>query len=200
MRRVAAVSLLLITTLLAMSAPALAGGGGNGVATACDGFAEGGHVALNDNCFDGTAHFVEPASTFIVANMGRVPHSYTAVDGTFDSGTVQPGDRTQLSVSEPGIYRVLCTLHAAEDGSGMTGVLVVGEPFTAQAASEGAGMASSGTAPAGTASAGSAGAGWVPLAIVGVLIAVSALMAGALALGAHRRRTTTSATTTTPVT
>lgn len=129
MRRLLVLLLAGIAILL-LSAPAWAGGGGHGIGLApCDGFSEGPHVAMRDNCFDGAAHLVQPGAGFTVRNVGGLAHTYTALDGTFDTGPLAVGARTQLAVSEPGIYKVVCTLHASDDGSGMTGVLVVGDPF-----------------------------------------------------------------------
>lgn len=134
MRRVVVLLLAGVVTLL-LSAPAWAGGGGHGIIGApCDGFGEGQHVALRDKCFDDAAHFVQPDEGFTVRNAGGLPHTYTALDGTFDTGVLGAGARTHLAVAEPGVYKVVCTLHAGDDGAGMSGVLVVGDPFRAEPA------------------------------------------------------------------
>jgi hypothetical protein len=89
-----------------------------------------------DSCFAGTAHFAPSDTTITVSNDGSLPHTFTAVDGSFDSGTVQPGEIFDFSVSESGIYEVFCSLHGTASGEGMAGVLIVGEaeplPMAAQ--------------------------------------------------------------------
>ncbi|HSM45087.1 MAG TPA: hypothetical protein VK969_08750, partial [Acidimicrobiia bacterium] len=49
-------------------------------------------------------------------------------DGSFDTRTVASGGAADLSIDEPGVYRVFCALHGTAEGEGMAGVLVVGEP------------------------------------------------------------------------
>jgi len=105
---------------------ALAGGGGIHPST-CHGFAEGTAISMRDSCFVGTAHFAPSGATITVTNDGGLPHTLTAVDGSFDTGQMAPGSSAQLTVEEPGIYRIFCSLHGTAQGVGMAGVLVVGE-------------------------------------------------------------------------
>jgi plastocyanin len=112
---------------LAVLWPATAGAGGNGHGgSSCPGYAEGPTIEMFDNCFKGTTHFVEADSTLTVKNSGQLPHSLTAVDGLFDTGTLQPGRSATVKVGRAGVVRLYCTLHGSRDGGGMTGVLVVG--------------------------------------------------------------------------
>ena len=107
--------------------PTTAGaGGGGGGGSFCPGFAEGSTIETRDNCFAGTTNFVEPGSTITVKNAGQLPHSLTAVDGSIDTGTLEPGRQTTVKVGDAGVVRVYCTLHGSRDGGGMTGALVVG--------------------------------------------------------------------------
>lgn len=106
---------------------AVARAGGGGLASGCPGFGEGTTISMLDSCFSGTAHFAPSGSTIEVSNDGQMPHTFTAVDGSFDSGEMQPGETFELTVDEPGMYRVFCSLHGTADGQGMAGVLVVGE-------------------------------------------------------------------------
>jgi FtsP/CotA-like multicopper oxidase with cupredoxin domain len=80
-----------------------------------------------DSCFNGTAHFAPVDTTITISNDGELPHTFTAVDGSFDSGQVSPGETFEITVDEPGIIQVFCTLHGTAQGQGMAGVLVVGE-------------------------------------------------------------------------
>lgn len=115
-----------IVVLLAVPLPVAAGGGGN--MSACAGFATGRVVSMLDSCFQGTAHFAPAGETITIVNDGALPHSFTAVDGSFDTGQLQPGESYEVTVAEPGVVEVFCTLHGTADGAGMAGVLVVGEP------------------------------------------------------------------------
>lgn len=129
---------LLVATAILMAIPGVASAGGGGVeGSGClgSGFSEGTKVVMRDSCFAGTAHFAPNGASVTVSNEGQFPHTLTAVDGSFDTGTVGPGSSAQLAVDEPGIYRVYCTLHGTAQGDGMAGVLVVGDPAPTSAAS-----------------------------------------------------------------
>lgn len=118
--------LMIVAVLLVVPGTAHAGGGGGG--SLCSGFAEGTGISMLDSCFDGTAHFAPAGLTLTVSNDGQLPHTFTAVDGSFDSGTLQPGQTFELTVDEARLVRVFCTLHGTAQGDGMAGVVVVGEP------------------------------------------------------------------------
>lgn len=108
--------------------PGVARAGGGGVDTSgCAGFSEGTTVSMQDSCFAGTAHFAPGGAAIIISNDGALPHTFTAVDGSFDTGQVAPGESTDVTISEPGIYRIFCTLHGTAAGEGMAGVVVVGD-------------------------------------------------------------------------
>jgi plastocyanin len=126
---------LLVFSAVLMLIPGVAFAGGGGVDTSgCAGYTEGTTVAMRDSCFAGTAHFAPSDTTITVSNDGQLPHTLTAVDGSFDTGNVDPGSSAELTVDEPGIYRVFCSLHGTADGQGMAGVVVVGEATPASVA------------------------------------------------------------------
>lgn len=119
---------LFVLAAILVMIPAVARAGGGFVDTSgCAGYAEGDTVSMMDSCFSGTTHFAPSGATITVRNDGELPHTLTAVDGGFDTGSVDPGATAQLTVDEPGVYRVFCGLHGTLDGEGMAGVLVVGE-------------------------------------------------------------------------
>lgn len=118
---------LALVTLLVAAEPAGAGGGGHG---ACAGFTRGAAVSVQDNCFQGTAHFVDRGSTVTVTNQGQATHDFTAVDGSFASGLLQPGQSYELTVDTAGAIPFYCSLHGTAAGSGMTGVLFVDQPVS----------------------------------------------------------------------
>ncbi len=123
MRRI--VPLLILAAFWAVPGAALAGGGGGRL---CRGFGDGPLVLMLDNCFDAVAHFAPTGLDVEIANDGFQPHTFTAVDGSFDTGLVEPGATATLAFEAPGVFRVWCTLHGTAAGDGMAGVLVVGEP------------------------------------------------------------------------
>jgi plastocyanin len=123
---------ILLATVILLVVPGVAYAGGGGVdTTGCAGYTEGDAVSMRDSCFAGTAHFAPSDTTITVNNDGQLPHTLTAVDGSFDTGTLGAGESAQLSFDEPGIYRVFCSLHGTPAGEGMAGVVVVGEAVPA---------------------------------------------------------------------
>ena len=124
MRKVVFCALVIGASAFALwPAVALAGGGG-----LCAGFASGEALIMRDGCFEGVAHFASAGGTLMVSNEGVMPHSFTAVDGSFDTGQLAPGETAEIQLSDDGIIRVYCTLHGTADGHGMAGVLLVGDP------------------------------------------------------------------------
>lgn len=119
---------LLAVTVILMLIPGVSHAGGGGVDTsACAGFGEGATVVMQDSCFTGTAHFAPGDATITVVNEGALPHTLTAVDGSFDTDLVAAGSTAELTAVEPGVHRVFCSLHGTAGGEGMAGVLVVGK-------------------------------------------------------------------------
>lgn len=118
---------ILVTVALVLLLPGVASAGGGGDISLCPGFATGTTLSMLDSCFNGTAHFAPANTALIISNDGAMAHTFTAVDGTFDSGQVQPGETFELTIDEPGVYEVFCSLHGTADGEGMAGVLLVGE-------------------------------------------------------------------------
>lgn len=135
---------VLVLTVILIAIPAVAHAGGGGVdRSACPGFGEGTTVVMEDSCFAGTAHFVPSGDPVTVENLGQLPHTLTAVDGSFDTGSVAAGSSAELAIDEPGVYRVFCTLHGTAGGEGMAGVLVVGDLAEASLEDDGAANSSS---------------------------------------------------------
>ena len=129
MRRV-----FLLTAILVL-VPSVAGaGGGGGSISLCPAYSSGTTISVLDSCFNGIAHSAPLGQTLTVSNAGELPHNLTAVDGSFDTGQLQPGQTAELAFDEAGIYKIFCTLHGSVDGSGMAGLLIVGEPDPAFAA------------------------------------------------------------------
>lgn len=186
MRRLAITAFVTVVWLLA-AAPAVAGGGGHGTASGdCAGFSEGDGVGLRDNCIDGGAHFLPEGENLLVVNEGLQAHNYVAVDESFGTARLETGEEAVIESPDPGVYRVWCQLHASEDGDGMAGVLVVGEPDdAADAASPGGGMGAAGDSVLASGRATAGGTHWPTLATAGAALLVGA--AALLGMGRQRR-------------
>ncbi len=117
---------MLLALFLVALIPGVASAGGGGGGSLCPGFATGDTVSMLDSCSAGTAHFAPSGAPITVQNDGQLPHTITAVDGSFDSGQLQAGASYELNL-EPGVYKVFCTLHGSAEGNGMAGVLIVDE-------------------------------------------------------------------------
>jgi plastocyanin len=141
-RNLAVLGALALVTLVVAAEPAVAGGGGHG---GCTGFTRGAALSIQDNCFQGTAHIVDRGSTVTVTNQGQAPHDFTAVDGSFASGLLQPGQSYELTVDTAGAIPFYCSLHGTSTGSGMAGVLFVEQPAPPASAPQPASVQASAT-------------------------------------------------------
>ena len=65
---------------------------------------------------------VAPGGSVVAANRDAEPHTVTAADGSFDSGSIGGGLAVSFTApAAPGTYAFVCTIHPS-----MTGQLVVG--------------------------------------------------------------------------
>jgi plastocyanin len=94
--------------------------------------------------FDPPELTVAAGSTLLVANVGGKPHTLTADDGSFDTGTITPGaeggrfagKNASVTLTEPGTFKFHCEVHPAA----MKGVVTV----TGEAAGDAPAAASAG--------------------------------------------------------
>jgi plastocyanin len=64
---------------------------------------------------------VAPATKVTVINEDQAPHTVTASDKSFDTGTIAGGQRGEFTApTKPGTYPYICTIHQY-----MTGTLIV---------------------------------------------------------------------------
>jgi plastocyanin len=67
------------------------------------------------------------AGTWVTwSNAGLDAHTVTAIDGSFDSGNLDPSDGFSWFFADPGTYEYICTLH-----SWMTGSVIVSDQLSA---------------------------------------------------------------------
>jgi len=166
--------------VLGTAGVASAGGGGHG---ACDGFTRGQTLAMRDSCFQGAAHFAD-AGTITGRNEDQMPHDIVAVDGSFSSPRLAPGETFEIALDDAGVVPFFCSIHGTTSGARMAGVLVVGDPALtreARLASASAGVPT----PTGGTDRGDVTA-FAVVAAVALLVASAAL--GVTALSAERLR------------
>ena len=53
----------------------------------------------------------------VIRNEDSLPHTWTAVDGAFDSGNIDPGAQFSHTFDTPGEYAFLCELHPTMTGT-----------------------------------------------------------------------------------
>src|SRR5215218_11369374 len=68
-------------------------------------------VSIQDFFFSPDQMTVAPGTTVTWVNDGQQPHTSTADDGTWDSGTLQPGDDYSFTFDKPGTYTYHCSIH-----------------------------------------------------------------------------------------
>jgi len=79
-------------------------------------------VTLHDNRFSLGALTVAVGKIVTWANDGPNLHTISALDGTFDSGALRPGERWAHSFNNAGEFRYICSQHAL---SGMSETISV---------------------------------------------------------------------------
>ena len=155
---------LVVTPATANARPA---GGGGGVFS-CAAFADTTTITMRDNCFAAQTTFVKPGTKITVNNGGETSHTITAVDGTFDSHRIEPGQTFEVPLDHAGVYRYYCSLHGTSEDNGMAGVLIVGKAGASSARTEGVSISEPAVArtPASSADAG------LTLGVVAIVVAV----------------------------
>jgi plastocyanin len=147
-------------------------------------------VSIQDFFFDSGQLTVAPGTTVTWVNKGQAPHTTTADDGTWDSGTLQPGEDFSFTFDQPGTYTYHCSIHP--DMTASVKVSGGGEATSSASASmspSASASASPSASPSASASASPTatlpGTGGISLPLVA---AVALLGLGVLALIAMRRR------------
>lgn len=71
----------------------------------------GGDVTIVDFAFQPATISVPVGSTVAWHNTGNAPHTVTAFNGAFDSGTLSPGGSFSQTFSDPGVFMYHCEIH-----------------------------------------------------------------------------------------
>jgi LPXTG-motif cell wall-anchored protein len=82
-------------------------------------------VSMIGTTFSPKTLTVQAGDTVIWTNQSGLAHTVTADDGSFDSGSVQPGQTFSRTFSTAGTVAYHCSFHGAAGGIGMSGVIVV---------------------------------------------------------------------------
>ena len=128
-------------------------------------------VDVIDLDYDPRTLNVVQGTTVVWTNVGELPHTVTANDGSYDSGIMAAGSTFQWTFATAGTYDYLCTLHP-----GMIGTVIVNAAPAEEVAT--AGVAAGGNG------GGAAGGATAPSLAVSVILALGLLAAGvALAVG-----------------
>jgi plastocyanin len=76
-------------------------------------------ITIADFAFSGVTE-VPIGTTVVVTNTDATPHTWTAEDGTFDSGAISPDDTFEFTFTTAGEFAYFCNFHPS-----MTGTIVV---------------------------------------------------------------------------
>jgi plastocyanin len=114
-------------------------------------------VSIKGFAFNPPNATVAPGTTVTWVNDDQAPHTATANDGAFDSGTLQPGQSYSFTFDKPGTYAYHCNIHPD-----MTGTITVsGASASASASSSASASGSASAHSSGSASASSSGSAMV---------------------------------------
>jgi len=74
-------------------------------------------VEIEDFAYDPDPVTIEEGGKVIWINRDSEPHTATADDGSFDTGTLEEGKLGSESFKEPGTYAYTCTIHPEMEGT-----------------------------------------------------------------------------------
>ncbi len=136
-------------------------------------------MSVQDFYFSPAQLTVDSGTTVTWVNQGNAPHTVTADDGSFDSGTLQPGQTFSQTFRSPGTVAYHCNIHRQMAGS----VTVSGggsTTATGGATTQQPSTVAQQISPEQTSSGGS----WLPTVLI---IALILLIAGAVGWVLRRR-------------
>jgi plastocyanin len=110
-------------------------------------------VSIKNFAFDPPNATVAPGTTVTWVNNDQVPHTVTANDGAFDSGTLQPGQSYSFAFDKPGTYAYHCNIHPDMTAT----VAVSGTSASPSASPSGSASASASPSASGSPSASASG-------------------------------------------
>jgi len=88
-------------------------------------------VEIEDNKFTPNKITVPVGATLIWTNKGQKPHTVTADDGSFDSGTLNNGGNFSQTFAKAGTFPYFCQFHGGKGGEGMAATIIVADQSAA---------------------------------------------------------------------
>jgi plastocyanin len=82
-------------------------------------------VSIADSNFSPAELTVPVGSTVVWTHNGSLPHTVTADDGSFDSGTLAGGDAFEFTFNQSGTFLYHCEFHGNSGGQGMSAAVTV---------------------------------------------------------------------------
>lgn len=82
-------------------------------------------VMVVDSSFQAREITVSVGTTVIWEMSANLPHTVTADDNSFDSGTMRDGDVFTFTFTEAGTFPYYCVFHGGPGGQGMAGTVIV---------------------------------------------------------------------------
>jgi plastocyanin len=82
-------------------------------------------VLVQDSRFTDRSITVPVGTTIVWRYDANLPHTVTADDDSFDSGTMRDGDEFTLTFTDAGEYPYYCRFHGGPGGQGMSGTVIV---------------------------------------------------------------------------
>jgi len=82
-------------------------------------------VEIVDSSFSSAELTVPVGSTVVWTHNGSLPHTVTADDGSFDSGTLQNGEAFEFTFTQAGTFLYHCEFHGGSGGQGMAAAVTV---------------------------------------------------------------------------
>ncbi|MGE5297775.1 MAG: plastocyanin/azurin family copper-binding protein [Acidobacteriaceae bacterium] len=82
-------------------------------------------VTIGDDFFTPQNISIPAGTTVTWANSGTMAHTVTADNGSFNSGTLNPGMSFSETFPTPGTFPYYCQFHGARGGIGMSGMVTV---------------------------------------------------------------------------
>src|SRR5215210_5262261 len=82
-------------------------------------------VGVVDDAFQPSQITVDAGDEVDWSSTGQNPHTVTADDGSFASGTLQPGESFSTTFDAASSFAYYCEFHGGPGGTGMSGVVVV---------------------------------------------------------------------------
>ncbi len=91
-------------------------------------------IDIVDNKFEPSKVTVPVGATVVWNYKGQKPHTVTADDGAFSSGTLGAGGSFKQTFAQAGTFPYFCEFHGGKGGEGMSGSIIVAEQSAAQPA------------------------------------------------------------------